>query len=102
MRQVSSKYQHPCTQLTTTTEKSASNFFTPTSQKKPDPITWRVVGTSVVIGKQITGKQVPKDGQRRIAGFDLVSVSLVISKSNRMVNFAGFNFDQNEIWKCLP
>jgi bifunctional polynucleotide phosphatase/kinase len=55
-------------------EKSAANFFTPVSQKKPDPITWRVIGTSVVIGKQTTGKTCPStDKQRRIAGFDLVS-----------------------------
>ncbi|KAJ5468617.1 hypothetical protein N7475_006369 [Penicillium sp. IBT 31633x] len=68
----------------TITKKSAANFFTPTSQKKPEPITWRVIGTSVIIGKQITGKGAPSaDKLRRIAGFDLDS-TLIKTKSGNV------------------
>ncbi|EKV08360.1 DNA 3'-phosphatase Tpp1, putative [Penicillium digitatum PHI26] len=69
---------------TTVTKKSVANFFTPASQKKPGPITWRVIGTSVIIGKQITGKAVPPtEKQRRIAGFDLDS-TLIKTKSGNV------------------
>lgn len=71
-RPVSSISEHQPAQLTPPTEGAASNFFTPTSQKKPSPITWRVIGTSAVIGRQITGNLLQPDKQRRIAGFDLV------------------------------
>ncbi|KAJ5367368.1 Polynucleotide kinase 3 phosphatase [Penicillium brevicompactum] len=67
----------------TATKKSASNFFTPASQKKPAPITWRVIGTSVVIGKQNTGNDVPAETRRRIAGFDLDS-TLIKTKSGNV------------------
>lgn len=79
-RPVSSMSEHQSAQLTPPTEGAASNFFTPTSQKKPNPITWRVIGTSAVIGKQITGNLVPTDKQRRIAGFDLVGCVTAINE----------------------
>ena len=51
-----------------------SSFFTPASQKKPEAITWRVLGTSVVIGKYVPEKkaQVLPEKDRKIAAFDLV------------------------------
>lgn len=55
-----------------------SSFFTPTSQKKPEPITWRIVSNSLVIGRYAPdGKtaQPPAAGQRKIAAFDLVSTA---------------------------
>ncbi|KAJ6044595.1 hypothetical protein N7499_007097 [Penicillium canescens] len=68
----------------TVTKKSVANFFTPASQKKPESITWRVIGTSVVIGKQTSENQVPSSsGKRRIAGFDLDS-TLIKTKSGNV------------------
>ncbi|KAJ5961007.1 Polynucleotide kinase 3 phosphatase [Penicillium vulpinum] len=68
----------------TATKNSAANFFTPVSQKQPAPITWRVIGTSVIIGKQITGNAVPFTKKpRRIAGFDLDS-TLIKTKSGNV------------------
>ena len=52
-----------------------ASFFTPASQKKSEPITWRVLGTSLIVGKctpeKKTNTQPEKD--KRIAAFDLVS-----------------------------
>ncbi|KAJ5818359.1 hypothetical protein N7474_003950 [Penicillium riverlandense] len=62
----------------TVTKKSMASFFTPTSQKKPEPITWRIVQNSLVIGRYTPdGKtaQQPAAGQRKIAAFDLVSAA---------------------------
>lgn len=55
-----------------------SSFFTPASQKKPEAITWRVLGTSVVIGKYVPEKktQVLPEKNRKIAAFDLVCSAL--------------------------
>lgn len=52
-----------------------ANFFTPASQKKPEPITWRIVGTSLIVGKYVPEKSAPQtvsEQARRIASFDLV------------------------------
>ncbi|KAI2788570.1 hypothetical protein POX_e06589 [Penicillium oxalicum] len=62
--------------VTTVTKKTVANFFTPASQKKPQPITWRVIGTSLVIGKYVPEKSVAQAvaGQaRKVASFDLDS-----------------------------
>lgn len=56
-------------------EKAAANFFTPTSQKKPEPIKWRILGTSLIIGKYTPegyAQNLPEKN-RKIAAFDLVS-----------------------------
>ncbi|KAJ5585232.1 Polynucleotide kinase 3 phosphatase [Penicillium hispanicum] len=59
----------------TVTKKSVANFFAPTSQKKPEPITWRVIGTSAIIGKYVPENKAQNqpDKERRIAAFDLDS-----------------------------
>lgn len=54
-----------------------ASFFTPASQKKPEPITWRVLGTSLIVGKYVPAKhpQVLPETNRKIAAFDLVRCS---------------------------
>jgi len=56
-------------------ETAAMNFFTPASQKRPEPIRWRVLGTSLVVGKFTPEKhpQRPQEKDRKVAAFDLVS-----------------------------
>jgi hypothetical protein len=56
-------------------EKAAANFFTPVSQKKPEPIKWRVLGTSLIVGKFTPEKQTQNlpEKDRKVAAFDLVS-----------------------------
>jgi hypothetical protein len=57
------------------------NFFTPASQKKsaPAPVTWRVLGAGVIIGKHAPenyeGVALPEK-DRRVAAFDLVRTLL--------------------------
>lgn len=63
-------------QKTNNTEKSAANFFTPLSQKKPDPISWRIVDKTLVVGKYTSDaktKPASTENKQRIAAFDLVS-----------------------------
>lgn len=58
-------------------EKSVASFFTPTSQKKPEPITWRVLEAGLVIGKYLPEKSSTLPSKnRKIAAFDLVSSKL--------------------------
>lgn len=63
--------------ITASTENAAANFFTPLSQKKPDPITWRIVNNTLIVGKyssETAQQQTPSTAERRrIAAFDLVS-----------------------------
>ena len=56
-------------------EKAAANFFTPASQKKPEPIKWRILGTSLIIGKFTPENhtQTLPQKDRKVAAFDLVS-----------------------------
>lgn len=64
------------TKKTNNTEKSAANFFTPLSQKKPDPISWRIVDKTLVVGKYTSDaktKPASTENKQRIAAFDLVS-----------------------------
>lgn len=63
-------------------EKVAANFFTPASQKKPEPIKWRILGTSLIIGKYTPEKYVQNlsEKNRKIAAFDLDS-TLIKTKS---------------------
>ncbi|CAL5867677.1 uncharacterized protein PFLUO_LOCUS1896 [Penicillium psychrofluorescens] len=68
-----------------------SSFFTPTSQKKPEPITWRVVRNSLVIGRYAPdGKtaQPPAAGQRKIAAFDLDSTLITTKSGNTFAKSA--------------
>ncbi|KAJ6092963.1 hypothetical protein N7486_008252 [Penicillium sp. IBT 16267x] len=66
------------------TKASAASFFTPASQKKPKPITWRVLGTSLVVGKYTpeTGPSTLPEKDRRIAAFDLDSTLIKTASGN--------------------
>ncbi|KAK9562010.1 DNA kinase/phosphatase Pnk1 [Aspergillus fumigatus] len=56
------------------TKRTVASFFTPTSQKKPEKITWRVVNNSLVIGKYTTGpgEQPARREKAKVAAFDLL------------------------------
>lgn len=57
-------------------EKTVAAFFTPTSKKKPEPITWRVIDNSLVVGKYAhpeERRRPPSSGKQKVAAFDLVS-----------------------------
>jgi hypothetical protein len=67
-------------------EKTVANFFTPASQKKPEPITWRILGTSLIVGKYVPEKSAPQtvsEQARRIASFDLVGDPSISSPSKK-------------------
>jgi bifunctional polynucleotide phosphatase/kinase len=59
----------------TVTKRTVASFFTPTSQKKPEKITWRIINKSLVIGKYATspGEQPARREKAKVAAFDLVS-----------------------------
>ncbi len=74
------------------TEKAVANFFTPASQKKPEPITWRVLGTSLIVGKYVPEKsasQTVSEQARKIASFDLVSDLPTILAFSRTITVEG-------------
>ena len=60
-------------------EKAVSSFFTPTSKKEPERITWRIVnGTLLLASHQpVTADTIngPPSKRQKIAAFDLVSIS---------------------------
>ncbi|OKO93950.1 Bifunctional polynucleotide phosphatase/kinase [Penicillium subrubescens] len=71
--------------VATVTKKSVANFFTPASQKKPEPITWRILGTSLIVGKYVPEKSAPQtvsEQARRIASFDLDSTLIKTISGN--------------------
>ncbi|KAJ5760149.1 hypothetical protein N7520_007305 [Penicillium odoratum] len=63
---------------------AAASFFTPASQKKPKPITWRILGTSLVIGKYTPENSTVKlpEKNRRVAAFDLDSTLIKTASGN--------------------
>ncbi|KAK5796732.1 hypothetical protein VI817_006016 [Penicillium citrinum] len=64
-------------------EKSVASFFTPTSQKKPEPITWRVLEAGLVIGKYLPEKSSTLPSKnRKIAAFDLDSTFIKTASGN--------------------
>ncbi|PGH04098.1 polynucleotide kinase 3'-phosphatase [Helicocarpus griseus UAMH5409] len=68
------------------TSKSASNFFTPLSQKKPESVTWRVVDNSCIIAKyhpEEAAAAVKSGSKRRIAAFDLDSTLIATQSGKR-------------------
>lgn len=66
------------------TKRTVASFFTPTSQKKPEKITWRVVNNSLVIGKYTTGpgEQPARREKAKVAAFDLDSTLVVTASGN--------------------
>ncbi|CEJ54495.1 hypothetical protein PMG11_00803 [Penicillium brasilianum] len=71
--------------VATVTKTTVANFFTPASQKKPEPITWRILGTSLIVGKYVPEKsasQTVSEHARRIASFDLDSTLIKTISGN--------------------
>ncbi|MCJ1286991.1 hypothetical protein MMC26_006338 [Xylographa opegraphella] len=93
----------------TTTKKAVATFFTPTSKKDPDRITWRIIS-----GTLIHGKHKPKSDnilecrghsnkKRKVAAFDFVSRhdSTLIRTSSG--NVFGRNAADWQWWDpCVP
>ena len=52
------------------TEKAVASFFTPTSKREPEPIKWRTVDNSLLVGKYKGDGPPPR--RRKIAAFDFV------------------------------
>ncbi|KAJ6155091.1 hypothetical protein N7470_005657 [Penicillium chermesinum] len=68
----------------TTNKKAIDSFFTPKSQKKPESITWRTIGTSLIIGRCVPSKpSTQPEKSKKIAGFDLDS-TLIKTKSGNV------------------
>ncbi|KAF2625610.1 PNK3P-domain-containing protein [Macroventuria anomochaeta] len=67
-----------------TTNKAVASFFTPTSKKEPEKMTWRVVKDSLLVGRYNTSAvaQSASKARRRIAAFDFDS-TLVIPASGK-------------------
>jgi hypothetical protein len=61
--------------LTMTPDKAVANFFTPTSKKEPEKMTWRIIKDSLLVGRYCASSTVESAGQstKRIAAFDFVS-----------------------------
>ena len=65
-------------------EKAVASFFTPISKKDPEPITWRIVEQSLLVGKYCP-RTYPKDidepsaKRRKVAAFDFVRFQPVLS-----------------------
>lgn len=61
----------------TTTKKAVASFFTPASQKHPDQLTWRIVNSSLLVGRYSPhATRQASDAlrkRRKIAAFDLDS-----------------------------
>ncbi len=76
----------PFERTNATLEKAVANFFTPTSQKEPDPVSWQVLHESLLIGrfKKSEALQAIKRPQK-IAAFDFVGESLESQKPKRCV-----------------
>ncbi|KAI9733233.1 MAG: hypothetical protein M1834_003317 [Cirrosporium novae-zelandiae] len=69
-----------------TTRKAVANFFTPVSKKEPEPVAWRIVDQSLLVGKYTPKNtsiitNLPKK-RRKIAAFDLDQDSTLIKPSS--------------------
>ncbi|KAL6707964.1 DNA kinase/phosphatase Pnk1 [Coniothyrium glycines] len=71
-------------QQSTTTSKAVASFFTPTSKKEPDKMTWRIVNESLLVGRYspTIAAKASASANRRIAAFDFDS-TLIVSASGR-------------------
>ncbi|GAB1195362.1 hypothetical protein APSETT444_004620 [Aspergillus pseudonomiae] len=67
----------------TLTKQSVSSFFTPTSQKKPEQITWRIVNNSLVVGKYAKKSDHTQTTEKpKVAAFDLDSTLVSTASGN--------------------
>ncbi|RLL94541.1 hypothetical protein CFD26_104270 [Aspergillus turcosus] len=88
----------------TVTKRTVASFFTPTSQKKPEKITWRVVNNSVVIGKYTTdpGDQPARREKAKVAAFDLVSPAGFTKFEDKLTTHdAGLHFGRDSLRQQL-
>ncbi|KAI9831427.1 MAG: hypothetical protein M1819_005026 [Sarea resinae] len=76
----------------TTTKGAVAKFFTPASKKDPDPITWRIVDNSLLIGRYAPasseGPSPPAPKVIRIAAFDFDSTLIQSSSGNKFAKNA--------------
>ncbi|OKL58889.1 hypothetical protein UA08_05654 [Talaromyces atroroseus] len=76
----------------TTTKTAVASFFTPTSQKKPEKVSWRIVNKSLVAGKYASESsghgQTPAGKRRKVAAFDLDSTLIATASGNRFARDA--------------
>ncbi|KAF2467058.1 PNK3P-domain-containing protein [Lindgomyces ingoldianus] len=74
-------------QQSTTTSKAVANFFTPASKKEPEKMSWRIVNSSLLIGRYnpSAASQSPKPFRsgRKIAVFDFDSTLIRSASGNR-------------------
>ncbi|KAL4779107.1 PNK3P-domain-containing protein [Aspergillus varians] len=64
----------------------ASSFFTPASQKKPEPIAWRIVKDSLIVGKfspESSQDRKQSSSKPRIAAFDFDSTLVSTASGNK-------------------
>jgi len=58
-------------------EKAVANFFAPLSKKEPEAISWRIVNSTLLVGKYcphpVDKAAEPPLTRRKVAAFDLVS-----------------------------
>ncbi|KAL4868792.1 hypothetical protein BDV12DRAFT_169040 [Aspergillus spectabilis] len=77
----------------TVTKTVSASFFTPASQKKPEPITWRILNNSLLVGKFSPGPE-EKDrkrdtGKPRVAAFDFDSTLVSTASGNKFAKNSG-------------
>ncbi len=62
-----------------TLERAVSSFFTPTSMKEPERITWQIINETLLLASHqpitVDTTNGPPSKRRKIAAFDLVSMS---------------------------
>ncbi|KAL5337001.1 polynucleotide kinase 3 phosphatase-domain-containing protein [Aspergillus crustosus] len=77
----------------TVTKTVSASFFTPASQKKPEPITWRIVDKSLIVGKFSPGleENLRKRGfeKPKVAAFDFDSTLVSTASGNKFARGPG-------------
>ena len=76
--------------LTILADKAVASFFTPTSKKQPDKLTWRIVENSLLIGKykpdiRSTENSASSPKRRKIAAFDFVCSDQILFLKKRIL-----------------
>ncbi|QKX56269.1 uncharacterized protein TRUGW13939_03370 [Talaromyces rugulosus] len=76
----------------TATKSSVASFFTPTSQKKPEKVSWRIVNKSLIVGKYASdpsaSEKLDSTRRRRVAAFDFDSTLISTASGNRFARDA--------------